>query len=294
MRLSFRPFTYFYLRVYSCLIVSLFMVSNIFFFWLIIEFLLLLLMGVSYSILAGRFSSLILFFLIQAFSSMGLLVFYLLNFPLLFTAFFLFKLSMFPFHFWVLSVSYRMPNLLLFLTSTLNKLPVFLIIFTFDLNLYSPLLWLSIVLSLFISGSSMIWTSDLRLLVISSSIGNNSWFSLCCLYSFRVFFIFFSFYCLLLLFLFVSLKSLMNLSLNFTNRFRLINCLLLFMSGLPPFPMFFLKIFVLFLVFRLIMFSYPLLLFILMSSLIVMGYVNYMFKVFIYQIRTPSLLTLSL
>ena len=132
MFVTFSPFSYLFLRVYFIMLRIIFLTPNFFIFWIIIEFIILLFIGLRYSLITNSFSSLILFFLLQTFSSFGLLTFYLFDMSFFFTLSFLLKLSIVPFHFWVVRIFYRLPNFITGLSLTVHKMPVFLIIIYFD------------------------------------------------------------------------------------------------------------------------------------------------------------------
>jgi NADH:ubiquinone oxidoreductase subunit 2 (subunit N) len=100
----------------------------------------LVFMGLSYTLFTNSYSNLIMYFLIQTFSSFCFLVFYLYGYMTLFTISFLLKLSIFPFHFWFIGVTYRFPNFLLWIVSTVHKLPSFLIVSMFGIALDPSLL----------------------------------------------------------------------------------------------------------------------------------------------------------
>ena len=131
MFLFFNPFTYFFLTFYFMFLFFMFSTSNFILFWVFMEFRMLIFMGVRYTLFVNSFSSLMLYFLLQTLSSFNLLIFYLYPNQLIFTFFLLFKLSMFPFHFWFANVCYRFPNFLLWLVSSFHKVPVFLILLFF-------------------------------------------------------------------------------------------------------------------------------------------------------------------
>ena len=280
---NFSPFSFIFLRVYFMILRVLLFTPNFFIFWVVIEFIMLLFIGLSYSLFRNRFSSLMLFFLLQTFSSFGLLIFFIFENSFFFTLFFLIKLSMFPFHFWVIGVSYRFPNFPLLLSLTLHKLPVFLMVTFFHISLDPFILWTSVVASVLISGYLILSTSDLRLALIASSVGNNSWFLLRCLVGSRAFFIFLFVYSLLLSLTFVNLGVLSKELLHFNTNGPFICLLLVSISGLPPFPLFFVKIAVLLQLFTLSLSRFFSFLFLVGVSLMLAGYVRLIFKHLIYK-----------
>jgi len=100
----------------------------------------LLFMGIAYTLFYNSFSNLLVYFLVQAFSSFSLLIFYLFTSPFLFTVSLILKLSMFPFHSWFIRTVYSFPNFMFFMASTLHKLPIFLIFILYPLPIYYSLL----------------------------------------------------------------------------------------------------------------------------------------------------------
>lgn len=242
------PFSFFYLRLYFSLIFLLFCCSNFLFYWLIIEFITLLLVGFCFSIFVSRYSYLIMYFLIQSVSSFSLLLFYILDIHHLFCVFLLLKLSMFPFHRWYINVVYRFPSLPFFLVSTLHKIPSFLIPSLFSISVRN-FFYVSIPVTVLISSLFILSTSDLRFLLVSSSVGNNSWFILSTFVSLDFFLLYLLVYSLNFYFLlatfspFTSVNYFSSLSYSpYSFYFWLIS-----ISGIPPFPIFFLKAVILYL-----------------------------------------------
>jgi len=199
-------------------------------------------MGISYSITQNNYSSLLSYFLIQSVSSFLILISYYIRHSLFITVSLLLKLSMFPFIYWFINVSYSLPNLLFFLVSTFQKLPIFLIIKLFFLSFNASLVWVSIIIRTLISGSLMLMLSDFRIVLVSSSIARNSWFFIAHyspVYYFLAYFLVYSFSFYVLL---SSIGSFVKPLSSFkTLFFTLVN-----LSGLPPFPLFFFKLLVIF------------------------------------------------
>jgi hypothetical protein len=97
MFLYFTPFTYIFLTVYFIVLVFILRLDSVYLFWLYIEILMLLFIGVSFTIFSNSFTQLMLYFLIQTLASFRILVFYCLSVNyLIFIALFL-KLGIFPF-----------------------------------------------------------------------------------------------------------------------------------------------------------------------------------------------------
>jgi len=97
MLIFFTPYTYMFLSLYFFITFILLRISNFFIFWLIIEIIMLLYIGVSYTIFTHRYTQLIIYFLFQTLASFSILVSYLISYKyLLFISLFL-KLGIFPF-----------------------------------------------------------------------------------------------------------------------------------------------------------------------------------------------------
>lgn len=137
------------------------------------EVIILFFIGLSYTLFVSSYSQLMMYFLIQAISSFFIFVRYLLDIQLMLTVSILIKLSIFPFFIWYVNLVYRFPNFIFLLARTLHKIPVILIISLF-FSLNSELLWVSIVLTVFVSGIMMLMITDFRIILVISSIGNNS------------------------------------------------------------------------------------------------------------------------
>lgn len=284
MFLLFSPYTFLFFFVYLMFIFSLFMINNFYYYWAIMELLILVFMGIRYTLFFSTYSQLMVYFLIQVVSSFSILVFFIYNFPILLTISFFTKLAIFPFFFWYITLIYRFPNFIFWMSSTLHKIPPLLIIKTFSLPLSFEFLWISILLTTLISGLIIISLSDLRIVLVLSSIGNNSWLILSQFSGLSIFLIFIGFYSLGLFYLISILGSSAKVVLNF-DLIAISNPLrfwVLFLSGLPPFPIFYLKIIVIFNYFNLLGLNYFFLAFLFFSSFILIGYLQSIFKYILY------------
>lgn len=287
MFLLFTPFTFLYLVVYIMFLFSFFVSTNFYWCWISIEFLMLIFIGVSYTLFYNSFSSLLVYFLVQAFSSFSVLIFYVIQQPLLFTVRLLLKLSIFPFHSWFINSVYNFPNFIVFLSSTLHKLPIFIMLILYSLPVNYTLLWFSILLTFFISGFLMISTHDFRLLLIYSSVGNNRWLLISSFSGVFVFLLFFFTYLIRLLLIFVILGS-NSKPFSFVFHKNLppqIIFIVTFvsLSGLPPYPLFFIKIYLIYNLFFSLYSSSLFLLVIFSSSFLLIGYLRIGIKFLIYS-----------
>ena len=268
---NFTPFTYLFLIFYFSILSILLSLQDFFSIWILIEISMLLFLGIRYTLFSSRFSSLMLYFLVQTLASFSLFFFYTLSFFTFYTFSILLKLAIFPFHSWFLSIMTRFPNILLLLTITFHKIPpLYLLILTFS-RISTPILWVSIVCSIAVSSIVILTVSDFRFLLVSSSIGNNSWFILAITTSFFLFFIFFLVYFTSLSIVFFFFHSSSNISIPVSFLFLLSVWSL---SGLPPFPLFFFKSAIIFYSFS---FSFSFLFLLALASLVLRAYARSIF-----------------
>jgi len=290
----FTPFTYFFVAFYFIFLAFIFTVSNFIIFWVFIEFIILIFIGLSYTLFSNNFSSLILYFLIQTLSSFLILVFYLYPFPYIFTFSIFIKLSIFPFHFWFLNVCYRFPNFVLFLSSSFHKIPLFLILILFTPSLSLAVVFISLAFTLLISGFMILRSSDFRSIIVSSSVGNNSWFLLSSIVDLFTFCFFFFFYFITLYFLFSQLSLFRKPSVySYSSAPLIVPISVSLLRGIPPFPMFFSKMFVLVSSFRVINYPSYLFIFILCSCFMLVGYLYSCFKYLIHSYGSQSFFILN-
>lgn len=291
MFVFFTPYTFIFGLLYIFFLFSLFSLSNFYAFWLVMEMMTLLLMGISYTVFTNRVSQLMVYFLIQSLSSFLMLVSYLFSSSLLLTVAFILKLGMFPFLSWYLNSVSRFPNFIFWLTGTLHKLPPLLILLQFNLILDTSLFWGSILLTTFIAGIIMLITSDFRYLLVSSSVGNNSWFLLSEQVNYSVFLIFIGVYSLFLFFLISSFGELTKPAPSLTYKSSSADTkwwfFLLCVSGLPPFPLFFAKMLVIYSLFSLGALNYLFIAFLLFNCFMVAGYLNYVMGSIVRRYTSP-------
>lgn len=181
----------------------------------------LLIIGLAYTVMLRSYSQLMIYFLLQSVSSFVLLVSYVYGLSFLITLAFILKLSMFPFSFWYVNLIYRLPNFLFFLTSTLHKLPPMLLLKIFVLPVSYEFLWVSIVLTLLFSGILMLSLLDFRILLVVSSIGNNSWFLVAQIANVSLFLLYLAVYTLSLFMLLLSFKGSSRLPLGSTSPYSI-------------------------------------------------------------------------
>jgi hypothetical protein len=114
------------------------------------------------------------------------------------------------------------------------------------------------MVSLFVTGSMAVRSLDIRSVIIFTSIANNVWLFSSLLVRFSVFLLFISIYFSLLLILLSPVSLLKNIS-------------LISLSGLPPFPIFFIKLIVVYGISSFLFFSdhYLLTVFLMLGTLLV-------------------------
>lgn len=288
MFLVFTPYSFLFFSLYLIFLTSLSTLSRFYYYWIVIEIIMLLFMGISYTVFVSSYSQVIVYFLIQVISSFFILVFYIYSIPSLLTIAFLIKLSIFPFFMWYINVLYRFPNFILWLARTLHKIPAILIIKIFILPLNLDLLWVSIILTTLISGLIMLTVIDFRIVLVISSIGNNSWFILSQIANTFIFLIFIFVYTSSLFYILKGFGSLSKPSLHSSlnpDSYGL-SLWVLSLSGMPPFPLFYRKILLILYISMNWELNYFFPLFLFFNSLIVVGYLQSIIKYFIYVYST--------
>lgn len=162
-----------------------------------------------------------------------------------------------------------------------HKIPGILLVFYFSLNLTTYLLIFSLLISSLLRGVFIISTNRLRCLFIFASVGNNSWFILSQYVGIIFFYSFLLVYSVFLFFSFNLLSAQRTESFKFKGTKNILRVLILCMSGLPPFPLFFLKLSLIFSLlnsFFILSFSS---LFLFFSSFMLIGYIHFLFKYFV-------------
>lgn len=162
------------------------------------------------------------------------------------------------------------------------------IIKVFRLNINLNLLWSSIVFTTLLMGVIILSMLDFRMLLVLSSIGNNSWLLIGQMVHFIVFLFYILVYSISLFLVLkkfgglsklVSVKSLSSIDTNFSFW-------VLTLSGIPPFPLFYLKILVVFTLFYMIGVNYMLVLFLLSSAFMFISYVRSLINHYVYVYST--------
>ncbi len=170
----FTPYTHIFLALYYIVIRQITFTNSFFMYWIIIEVLILLFIGFSYTLFFNGYTQLILYFLFQTLGSFRIIVAYLfrIKYFILFSIFL--KLGIFPFYSWYINVLYRFPNPRILLASTWHKLPpVFIFYIVLDRSVIR-FVFIFLTLTVLVSAVFMMSIYDMRYLIIVSSIGNNS------------------------------------------------------------------------------------------------------------------------
>jgi NADH:ubiquinone oxidoreductase subunit 2 (subunit N) len=164
------------------------------------------------------------------------------------------KLGVWPLNHWYLTCIFSQPRILFVIMLTLHKLPIFNIFIIYrnyirtSLRLGVLLIFIFIlVLNLFISSLIILSSSELKSLVLYSSLGSSSWILISLSSSEFVFWGFYFFYRLLIFLLVVNI-NLITLNLRLHNYIMTIY--LFAMAGLPPLPLFFIKLIIIWSVYQ--------------------------------------------
>jgi len=293
MFVLFTPFSYLFFTVYLLVLYFILTLRNFYMFWLYMEVAILLFIGLSYTIFIHSYTQLIIYFLMQTLASFGILVFYTLNFDLLFYTSLFLKLGIFPFISWYLNVLFRFPSFTLLLRRTLHKLPPLFLFYLVYNRVYTNFILTSILLSLIVGGVFMLTVLDLRYLIVVSSIANNS-FLLLGLISGRLFrfTFFFTLYFLTIWLVLARFKGVIKPLIypNYSKHpvtFFLI-AMLLNMAAIPPIPMFLAKFIVIFDYIHAIPLSFFFLVVIVLSNVTIMASYCQLFIKFVTQIYSNS------
>jgi NADH:ubiquinone oxidoreductase subunit 2 (subunit N) len=241
------PFTFVFLIFYGIFLFTLLYSPDFYFYWIVIECSSLIFIGVCYSFISFGFSSIMLYFIIQALCSVNIFVFYSLSFERILLVFLFLKLAVFPFFGWFPMVAIKLTNPVFLIISTFQKLPSLLLFYGF-LSSYSSSFFIVCLSCTILSSSLFIFsTCNLRLLLAFSSVGSNAWLLLSCLCGLDFLFLFFTTYSFIIFVLFWMVGSSLKINSSYSLFYTLvILILLLSISGFPPFPPFFMKLYILY------------------------------------------------
>lgn len=286
MYLLFSPFSFLFFSIYLFILVRLRSVSDFLYFWLLIEFLMLLFIGISYTVFTNKVSSLIVYFFIQSLSSFLLLISYFLRRPELLSFSFFLKLGIFPFISWYISSLNSFPSSLFFIASTFQKLPPVFMLLNTRVALSMQIFWLSAILSLFLGGVIMLSSNSIRFLLVASRVGNNGWLLLASQSRIFSLFSFIIIYFLLVFFTLITLKQFSEVT-SPSKAPSISTCLLYLcsLSGVPPSPLFVGKILVVISILRHSLLTWQLLAFLVLRVISSSSYVCYRMRYYVRQYR---------
>jgi formate hydrogenlyase subunit 3/multisubunit Na+/H+ antiporter MnhD subunit len=268
--------TYLYGCIYVFSFLFLFMLDRPLYVWVSIEVIIVFLVAmvlissayksfltsfIQYFVLQ-TFASFILLFCIVCPSSSSLIMCYFCT--CIFYVALIIKLALFPFFWWYTTILIIMPFWILFFIMVPQKLPIPLLFFFLvtehpSISYFLSYFTLFLSCRIFLSSVLSISSNDLRSSLIMSSLGSSCWISLSILAGFYVFFIYYITYLVIMVLLLVSL-TVSNNHAKFTPHYRASSSLYLSsswsyfircfswlnLSGLPPFPVFFSKLLVVF------------------------------------------------
>lgn len=176
---------------------------------------------------------------------------------------------------------------------TLFKIPSIFILSAFLPLINLNILLFSTLFTILVGGLVIIFSNDLRFIIIGSSVANNSWFALAQLSRALLFFIFFIVYCLFLYLVFSTFGVLVSSSSKNSQMAGNMSLIvrLMVLSGLPPFPIFYVKIFVVLSIVEVLDMSLFIILAITLNVLVLLGYMKYIFSYFIFFYANSKLVT---
>jgi len=176
-------------------------------------------------------SNVLNYFIIQSISSLILLLIWILNYQLVFILMMAAKFGIYPFADWFIIISKNLRNFSFVLIRVLQKFLPMLLMRTFGANVITSLIF-GTIRAIFV-GLSIGTTNDLRITMIISSIFNSSWLLVGRTISLQTTII-------LLVVYGVRLVSLLYT--NHVGYRQTIYLSILSVRGLPPFPVFFAKL----------------------------------------------------
>jgi hypothetical protein len=226
MKVTISPFSMVISIFYILIVTFTIYLDRLTSLWIFIELSIFLFIRIIFLNFKSRGEGLLGYYLTQSGLSVTLLVFLLTDSPTLIRFVILAKLGLFPLNFWFYSIIIKRDLISLFYIITFQKLPPLIIISSILCSIiyYDYVL----ILNVLVCGLVAFTSSDFKTLLVSSSLGNNSWL-IVLLCSFDVFLIF---YILYLISLYIVISYIGSLTSLF---------FLLTLRGLPPFPLFYMK-----------------------------------------------------
>lgn len=240
MNLTYIPFALVSFYIYSFLSISVFLIQTPLNLWIIIESITFVFMGTRCLTMvkeSQHTEGILGYYIMQ--SGLSIVALHLMLFMewfpnvviIPFMLVLLAKLGVFPMNFWFYPILIKLHLLRLLIVITFQKIPVLLFFKFWDIGSSNTLIFL-IFLNLLVGGITTLFSSDIKSLIVSSSLANNSWLLLVFISRITVFIVFMLLYiCTLVYSLFFPPIS----------KFAILT-----LSGLPPFPLFYLKFLVLY------------------------------------------------
>nr|YP_009228532.1 NADH dehydrogenase subunit 2 [Epitrimerus sabinae]ALK03795.1 NADH dehydrogenase subunit 2 [Epitrimerus sabinae] len=222
--------------------------NSMFLFWIMLElnlllFVLILTCAENEGLDKFKMESLN-YFIIQSFGSILFLVSFSMGDSILFSinegilvTSLLIKLALYPTSFWVYLMSNKLNYFCFWLLLSIQKLPLMIYLFSLDSNMVLFVLSLNVVMGC----AYLIVSLDFRQVLISSSIYFTFWFFLSYGVSFSFYLLFYFIYTIMFSLFLFSYKD-PNRILNISSDSIMVFLFILFLLGLPPMPLFFMKL----------------------------------------------------
>lgn len=237
--------SYFLGIVYAFFILIFLSSNSLVMYWLLTELNLILFIVMIHKFKPGlrfnKFSLLLFYFVVQSLGRIVLIIRFCFIesgesfYKWILIAGVVLKIGLWPLHSWFFLFSLNLSSFFFFLIVRIQKFPGIILLFSLNFEILVLTLTLRIVFGCFFLFQSV----DLFKALACSSLYSRFWFYLFFLHSLINFFMFFIVY-VISIFLVCIMKDVFNIYKRFTLIFILISCLI-FLSGLPPFSMFFFK-----------------------------------------------------
>nr|YP_006576073.1 NADH dehydrogenase subunit 2 [Membranipora grandicella]AEH99602.1 NADH dehydrogenase subunit 2 [Membranipora grandicella] len=233
------------------IIMSLFMVfssTNWFMLWLSMETALLGFLPLFNYTNSEETMTLIKYFILQSSGSILFLAGLITSNSSLFMSGLLMKLGLFPFFFWVPSVLKSISWAGILMLTTLQKLPAMGVLISPPLPLQTNFMFMVSVISILISSILGFNQSNIRMLMAYSSISQTAYMLISLMTSAKLFLLYFFNYLITMsLLIYIINKNNVSTMEDLSDEFSgTMNLLFMNLMGMPPFPMFFMKMFLLF------------------------------------------------
>jgi formate hydrogenlyase subunit 3/multisubunit Na+/H+ antiporter MnhD subunit len=220
------------LLAYRFILVSMLFRTSVWLTWVLIEVSLFIFVSFNFSLKRYFWqTSLMWYFLIQAGSSVLILLSLLIDNDNLFFMFIVLKLGGFPFYSWFQQVIPLINKMSFFLALTGQKLPVLIMVVTVTPRF--NLIWGVLIINIIVGALHILNSRTQQHLLINSRVANNRWLVLGWATSFELGLCFFLIYRVTLALVLFRSNQVVTLARLFSIR------------ALPPFPLFFAKLLIL-------------------------------------------------